>query len=341
MRIPCCNAIPTANPPANTAPIAAAVEVPMAQAMGTAMATKATAMAVMCAAAMALGFTTATARPAAAAGTASAPVSVQDDQGRTVTLPHPAARAISLAPHATELVYAAGAGDRLAGVARGSDYPPQARDLPSIGDALEPDAERVVALKPDLVIGWLPGGAAPLLPVLRNLDVPVFYSDPQTLRDIPAALEKIGVLFGTSGVAAPAAAALRARIDALARRYAGRRPVRVFIQAGREPLYTLNGRSIVSDALRLCGGVNVFADAAVTAPQVSAEAVLAARPDAIVAGSGSAENLQATLSTWRGYALPAALAGHVFGIDADALYRPGPRLVAATEALCEALDRTR
>jgi iron complex transport system substrate-binding protein/vitamin B12 transport system substrate-binding protein len=278
---------------------------------------------------------------AAATDAAGAVVSVQDDQGRTVTLRHPAARAISLAPHATELVYAAGAGDRLAGVARGSDYPPQARALPSIGDALEPDAERVVALKPDLVIAWLPGGAATLLPLLRSLDVPVFYSDPQTLRDIPAALEKMGVLFGTSDVAAPAAAALRARIDTLARRYAGRKPVRVFIQVGREPLYTLNGRSIVSDALRLCGGVNVFADAAVTAPQVSAEAVLAARPDAIVAGSGSAASLQATISTWRGYQLPAALAGHVFGIDADALYRPGPRLIAATEALCEALDRTR
>ncbi|AOB33952.1 cobalamin ABC transporter substrate-binding protein [Bordetella sp. H567] len=270
--------------------------------------------------------------------TASAGVSVQDDDGRAVTLRHPAVRAISLAPHATELVYAAGAGDRLVGVARGSDYPPQARALPSVGDGLVPDSERVAALRPDLVIGWLPAGAAPLLPVLRALDVPVYYSDPRTLRDIPDAVDRMGVLFGTQAVAAPAAAALRARIDALAARYAGRKPVRVFIQAGGDPLYTLNGSSIVSDALRLCGGINVFADAPVTAPQVTQEAVLAAQPDVIVA---SAASLQAITAAWRALRLPAALRGRVVGMDADALYRPGPRLIDAAETLCAALDRAR
>jgi iron complex transport system substrate-binding protein/vitamin B12 transport system substrate-binding protein len=278
---------------------------------------------------------------AAANAAAGAAVSVRDDQGRSVVLPHPAARAISLAPHATELVYAAGAGEKLVGVARGSDYPPQVLALPSIGDGLAPDAERVAELRPDLVIGWLPGGTASLARILEVLHVPVFYSDPQTLRDIPRAVEDMGTLFGTVDVARPAAAILRARIDGLARRYAGRRPVRVFIQAGREPLYTLNGRSIVSDAVRLCGGVNVFADAAITAPHVSPEAVLAERPDAIVAGSGNPASLRATMETWSRLGLPAALAGHVIGIDADALYRPGPRLIAAAETLCVALDRAR
>jgi iron complex transport system substrate-binding protein/vitamin B12 transport system substrate-binding protein len=199
----------------------------------------------------------------------------------------------------------------------------------------------VAALRPDLVIGWLPGGAAPLLPVLRALDVPIYYSDPRTLRDIPGAVEHMGVLFGTQAVAAPAAAALRARIDALAARYAGRRPVRVFIQAGRDPIYTLNSSSIVSDALRVCGGVNVFADAPVTAPQVTREAVLAARPDAVVAGVSEPASLAATTAAWRALQLPAALAGHVIGIDADALYRPGPRLIDATERLCTDLDQAR
>lgn len=273
--------------------------------------------------------------------TGHASTSVLDDQGRTVTLPHPAERAVSLAPHATELAYAAGAGGKLAGVARGSDYPPQARALPSIGDGLEPDAERIAALRPDLVIAWQPNAAAPLLPTLRALDIPIYYSDPRTLRDIPAAVERMGELFGTSNVAQPAAAALRARIDALARRYAGRKPLRVFVQAGREPLYTLNANSIVSDALNLCGGVNVFADAPVTAPQVSAEAVLAARPDAVVAGTADPASLEATVAGWRALRLPAALAGHVIGIDADALYRPGPRLIAAAETLCQDLDRAR
>lgn len=302
-------------------------------------------MAIACAAMLAVTPRPAGAAPGdagpGAATRAPGPISLQDDDGRTVTLAHPAMRAISLAPHATELIYAAGAGGRLVGVARGSDYPPAAGALPSVGDGLAPDPERVAALRPDLVIGWLPGGAAPLLPVLRALRVPLYYSDPRTLRDIPRAVEDMGTLFGTQAVAAPAAAALRARIDALAARYAGRRPVRVFVQAGREPLYTLNGTSIVSDALRLCGGVNVFADAPVTAPQVSAEAVLAARPDAVVAGSANPASLDATAAAWRALGLPAALAGHVVGIDADMLYRPGPRLIGATEKLCAALDAAR
>uniref|UniRef100_UPI0039EFEEE0 cobalamin-binding protein n=1 Tax=Bordetella sputigena TaxID=1416810 RepID=UPI0039EFEEE0 len=285
--------------------------------------------------------TAAIATAAASAAAAVGPISVSDDDGRTVELPHPAQRAISLAPHATELAYAAGAGDKLVGVARGSDYPPQVRALASIGDGLAPDAERVAALRPDLVLGWLPGSAAPLLPVLRALDVPVYYSDPRTLRDIPEAVQRMGVLFGTQAVAEPAAASLRARIDALAARYAGRAPVRVFIQAGREPVYTLNGSSIVSDALRLCGGVNVFADAPVTAPQVTQEAVLAARPDVIVTGMANPASLAATTNAWGALSLPAALAGRVVGIDADMLYRPGPRLIDAAETLCAALDRAR
>lgn len=277
----------------------------------------------------------------AAGAAAVGPISVGDDDGRTVELPHPAERAISLAPHATELAYAAGAGGKLVGVARGSDYPPPARALASVGDGLAPDPERVAALRPDLVLAWLPGGAAPLLPVLRALNVPVYYSDPRTLRDIPEAVERMGVLFGTQAVAEPAAASLRARIDALAARYAGRAPVRVFIQAGREPVYTLNGSSIVSDALRVCGGVNVFADAPVTAPQVTQEAVLAARPDIVVAGMADPASLAATTQAWRALGLPAALAGRVIGIDADVLYRPGPRLIDAAETLCAALDRAR
>jgi vitamin B12 transport system substrate-binding protein len=292
-------------------------------------------------AATAATIATAAAAATTAAAAATGPVSVNDDDGHAVDLPHPARRAISLAPHATELAYAAGAGDKLVGVARGSDYPPPARALASVGDGLAPDPERVAALRPDLVLAWLPGGAAPLLPVLRALHVPVYYSDPRTLRDIPRAVERMGMLFGTQAVAEPAAASLRARIDALAARYAGRAPVRVFIQAGREPVYTLNGSSIVSDALRVCGGVNVFADAPVTAPQVTREAVLAARPDVIVTGTADQASLAATTEAWRALGLPAALAGQVVGIDADVLYRPGPRLIAATETLCAALDHTR
>ncbi|MFY3197617.1 cobalamin-binding protein [Achromobacter xylosoxidans] len=271
----------------------------------------------------------------------TATIHARDDRGRDLTLAAPARRAVTLAPHATELVYAAGAGAYLVATIRGSDYPPAARALPVIGDGTQPDPERVAAARPDLVIAWQPSAAAPLARVMDKLGVPLYYSDPQTLAAIPDAVERLGVLFGTEARAAPAAQALRARLDALAARYAGRAPVRVFVQAGLDPIYTLNHASIVSDALRLCGGVNVFEQAPVVAPQVGLESVLAARPDAVLAGVSAPADTARNLAAWRAMGLPAALAGHVYGIDADALYRPGPRLIDAAEQLCADLDGLR
>ncbi|MFY4256697.1 cobalamin-binding protein [Achromobacter xylosoxidans] len=279
--------------------------------------------------------------PAATSVETPAAIHARDDRGRDVTLAAPARRAVTLAPHATELVYAAGAGAYLVATIHGSDYPPDARALPVIGDGTQPDPERVAAARPDLVIAWQPSAAAPLARVMDKLGVPLYYSDPQTLAAIPDAVERLGVLFGTETQAAPAAQALRARLDTLAARYAGRAPVRVFVQAGLDPIYTLNHASIVSDALRLCGGVNVFEQAPVVAPQVGLESVLAARPDAVLAGVTTPADTARNLAAWRAMGLPAALAGHVYGIDADALYRPGPRLIDAAEQLCADLDRLR
>lgn len=261
--------------------------------------------------------------------------------GAGLMLASPARRAIALAPHAVELVYAAGAGDYLIATVQGSDYPAAARALPSIGDGTQPDAERVAALKPDLLIAWQAGAAAPLERIMGRLQVPVYYSDPQSLADIPDAIEQMGRLFGTEPQAHAAAQAWRARLAALQARYSDRPTLRVFIQAGLDPIFSLNRHSIVSDAVRICGGVNVFDAAPVLAPQITLEALLTARPDAIVAGVTSpAENL-ANLRAWQAKGVPAALQGKVYGIDADMLYRPGPRLIDAAEQLCAALEQAR
>lgn len=278
---------------------------------------------------------------AAIQSASASPVLVRDDRDRTIELAGPARRAVTLAPHATELVYAAGAGGFIVGSVLGSDYPPAARALPIIGDGTQPDAERVAAARPDLLIAWQPSAAEPLARVMDKLGVPVFYSDPLTLDAIPGAVERMGRLFGTEPVANAAAADMRARLAALQARYAGRRPVRVFVQAGLDPIYTLNNASIVSDALRLCGGVNVFGQAPIVAPQVTLEGVLAARPEAVLAGVSRREDTQANLAAWQAMGLPAARQGHVYGVDADALYRPGPRLIDAAETLCADLDRVR
>ncbi|WP_459616790.1 cobalamin-binding protein [Bordetella sp. 2513F-2] len=278
---------------------------------------------------------------AACTGAAAAPVQVEDDTGRTVTLAQPARRAVALAPHLAELAHAAGAGAYLVGAVRGTDFPDAARQLPSVGDGLRPDAERVAALRPDLLLAWQPGALHTLSPILGSGGTPVYFSQPRTLDDIPSSLLRLGRLFGTEAAARAEADRLQARIDALTARYAGHAPVKVFVQAGEIPLYALGDGDIVGDLLRRCGAVNVFGSLPRAAAEVSVESVLAAAPDAIVAGTGSAADGARIRQAWQARGAPAARAGHVYAVDADALYRPGPRLVDAAEQLCAMLDDAR
>jgi vitamin B12 transport system substrate-binding protein len=279
--------------------------------------------------------------PAWPAASVAAPIEARDDAGRLVTLAAPARRAITLAPHATELVYAAGAGAYLAGSVKGSDFPPPARALPSIGDGVRPSIEAIAGLHPDLVIAWLPGAAQGLEPLLERSGVPVFYSHPERLAELPGEIEALGKLFGTQAQADVAAAGMRQRLAGLAARYGQRPPVRVFIQVSRSPLISLNGHSIVSDVLRLCGGVNVFADAPITAPQISAEALLAARPQAVLAGLDTPAEIAKETAAWRAQAGDPAHPPVFLAFDASALYRPGPRLLDVADTLCQALDKIR
>ena len=272
---------------------------------------------------------------------AAAAVTARDDAGHVITLAQPAQRVVSLAPHATELLFAAGAAERVVGVLSHSDFPAEAKRLPVVGDSRQIDIERLLALKPDLLVVWLHGSSARQLEQLQQLGIPLFYSEPHKLDEIPDAVVRLGQLLGTDAVAAKRAAQLRQTLSTLTARYAGRPTVRVFYQVWSKPLYTLNGRHIVSDAIRVCGGENIFDRLATTAPIVNIEAVLQANPEAIVTGS----NLQKTetgLALWQDYpALLAVKNNNLFAIDADLLNRAGPRLIDGTAALCEKLDSAR
>lgn len=266
-------------------------------------------------------------------------VSVQDDTGRTVTLAQPARRIVTTAPHITELAFAAGGGARIVGVTSYSDHPAEARRIPQVGDDRQIDIERVLALRPDLLIVWSGGNPERMMAQLQRLGIPVYFNDPRRLNDIPASLERLGVLLGTEAEARTAAAEQRRRLDSLAAQY-GRRPVlRVFYQVSERPLYTLNGRHVVSDALRLCGGRNIFADLKVTAPSVSVEAVLKENPELIL--NASVE--EGGLDGWRRYpTLAATRRGNLFDLDPDLLNRPGsPRMMDGVEAMCETIEQGR
>ena len=278
---------------------------------------------------------------------AHAGVSVVDDAGETVVLAAPASRVVSLAPHATELVYAAGGAATLVGAVSYSDYPAAAKSLPRVGSNTSVDLERIAALKPDLVVAWQHGNATRTLDALRGLRIPVFVSAPRRLDDVATNLERLGTLLGTAPTAQAAAGRYRSELARLRARYAGRPPVAVFYEVWDRPLMTLNGTQFVSDAIALCGGRNVFAQVTASVPTVTTEAVVAADPEAIVtAGAGAtappAGTLLPSLAAWRAWPQITAVArGNLFAIDGDLINRPGPRLPQGIAALCADLDTAR
>ncbi|WP_292044809.1 cobalamin-binding protein [Massilia sp. UBA6681] len=266
-------------------------------------------------------------------------VTVHDDAGNAVTLDKPAMRVISMAPHVTETLFAAGGGSRIVGAVNYSDYPEAAKSIPRIGSNREIDMERVISMKPDLIVAWMHNNSERQIEMVRKLGVPVFLSDPQKLEGIPDNVARLGQLMGTQAVADPAAAELRRQLASLRSRYAGRPTVRTFYQVWDKPLYTLSGRHIITDALRLCGGENIFDKLTVTAPIVSIESVLQADPEAVF---GTAEKNYGGVNLWKPYAsLTATRNDNLFTVDGNLLNRAGPRMIAGTAVLCEKLELAR
>ncbi len=269
-----------------------------------------------------------------------AAITVVDDSGARVTLQRPAKRVISMAPHVTEMLFAAGGGARVVGAINFSDYPEAARRVPVVGSSSALDMERVLALKPDLLVVWHSGNTARQLEQLRQTGIPMFYSEPTRLVHVADTLTRFGQLLGTEPAAQEAAQNFSSKISALEARYARRSPVRLFYQIWDKPLYTLNNSQIASDAMRLCGGVNIFGNLAVKAPVVSIEAVLEQNPEAII-GSVRDDSPDAGLNVWRAYSsLLAVKRGNLFS-PPESLTRPGPRMVAGVTDLCEKLELAR
>lgn len=258
-----------------------------------------------------------------------AEVGVRDDYGSTVRLAEPAARIVSLAPHLTELVYAAGAGASMVGAVEYSDYPAAARELPRVGGDTTVSLEALLALKPDLIVAWPNPGSVRIINRLGELGLPVFRSEPRELEDIATTLERLGALGGTSKEAQSAARAFRARKAELEKRYAKRANVRVFYQVWNRPLLTVNGDHVISKVIRLCGGENVFASLPLIAPEIDAEALLRANPEVIITSNPAAERPQ-----W----LPKA---RFYVVPAELIQRHTPRLLDGAERVCRALDEVR
>jgi iron complex transport system substrate-binding protein len=273
----------------------------------------------------------------------AAPRTVSDDRGRTVQVARPPLRIVSLTPGATEMLFAAGAGAELIATVQYSSEPPAARAVPRIGDVAAIDMERLVALRPQVVIAWPAGGNPAQQAKIATLGIPLYQQEVARLADLPGSLRRLGVLAGTQAAAEQAAAALEARLGALERTYGaatpeGRRPT-VLLQVWNRPIYTVGGRHLMSDALALCGARNVFADLPEPGPLVDTEAVIARNPDIILAAAPPREGA-AWVADWQRFPGLAAVRNHrVIAFENQALSRLGPSVLDATEELCRTIAR--
>lgn len=277
----------------------------------------------------------------ALAANAGAAITVHDDDGKALTLQQPARRVIALAPHVAELLYAAGGAERIIAAVDYADYPEQAKLLQRVGSNRQLDLERIAALKPDLIVVWLHGSSERQIEQIRALGIPMFHSEPKKLDDIASNVSRLGKLMGTERVADSAAGRIRTDLALLTTKYAGRAPVRLFYQVWDKPLYTLNGSHIVSDAIRMCGGENIFGRLKATAPVVGVEAVLQEDPEAIFSTADRSDD-EGGVGLWRQYPnMTAVRRGNLFRVDGNLLNRAGPRMIAGAASLCQKLELAR
>lgn len=272
---------------------------------------------------------------------AVAEIQLRDALDRTLVLPGPAQRVVSLAPHITEVVYAAGAGAQLVGAVSYSDYPPAALDVPRIGSYDSISLESLVALKPDLVLAWRSGNGEEVIRRIESLGIRVYVGEPRTLEDVAVSLRDVGLLTGNVATAEAAASDFLAALAGLRETYSNESQLRVFYQIWNEPLLTLNGEHLISDVVRLCGGLNAFEESPVLVSRINVESVIGVDPDVIVA-SGMDEARPEWLDEWRRWTSMRAVANdQLYFVPPDILQRHTPRIIEGASQLCEHMATAR
>ena len=269
----------------------------------------------------------------------AAEISLQDDLGRTVEMAAPAKRIVTLAPFLTELVFTAGAGDRVVGVSAYSDYPPEARKLPQVSSAAGWSLEEIAALHPDLVLAWRDNMRIEDVSRLSAFGTAVYVADARNFEDVPRALQAIGALTGRDTHAA--VSAFQQRLTRLRATYSTKPKVTALLEIWHQPLTTIAGHHFMNEALEICGARNVFADLGSVAPVVSWEEVFFRDPEVIV-GINSASSEKEFRANWgeRG-TLRAVKENHLVYAEADRLQRLTARTPDGVASLCAAIDRVR
>jgi iron complex transport system substrate-binding protein len=268
-------------------------------------------------------------------------VQVIDFTGSTIKLDKPAKRIVALAPHVVENVYTAGAGSQLVGVVSYSDFPEAATSLPIVGGYAQTNLEKILQLQPDLVIAWESGNSDSSVDRIQQLGFPVYIDQPDLLDDVAKSIRDIGILAGTSAIAEPAAQAYLNSIDEVRNKDLAQQPVSTFYQVWNSPLRTINGGHIISNAIELCGGVNIYTDEATVAPIINIESILERDPEVILA-SGMSDARPDWLDDWRAWpSLSAVKSDNLFFVDPDHIQRHTVRIIKGINTICEQLQQAR
>ncbi len=258
---------------------------------------------------------------------------IRDAFDRQVSLPPRITRIVSLAPSTTEMVFALGGGDRLVGVDQYSDYPSEAAKLPRVGSTIEPSIERILGLRPDVVLTATSANRQSTTDELARLGVAVVVTKGSSLEQIFADLAIVGEATAQQAQATALIARLRAELAALQQRASQLPKTRCAIVVWPEPLVVAGPGSHLDDLLAITGGTNIAADANQAFPTYSQERLIQRAPEVLIVGTHKQQRPPDLEPLRRLASLPAVRNDRVHLVDGDVLFRPGPRIGEAAAHL--------
>jgi vitamin B12 transport system substrate-binding protein len=250
-------------------------------------------------------------------------------------------RIIALAPHLVESLYAIGAGDQIIATTAHADYPAAAKNIMVVGNYARLQIEKIIQLKPDVVIAWTTGNPTVDLARLEKYQIKVIYSNPETLEDVAAELRLLGEITGRTEQASKLAEQYLTSLTDIKQRYASQENIKVFYELWSRPIRTVAQKAWPQQQITLCGGVNPFADAKDDYPSVGLEQVLITLPQVVIQPSKSTSGDPDNLNWQQWPHVPAAKNGFVFHPNADKLHRMTTRMLDEVVILCEQIDTAR
>ena len=252
---------------------------------------------------------------------------------------HPLAqRVITLSPHATELAYSSGLGSKLIAVSEASDYPEEAQKIETVANYQGIKLERILALKPDLVIAWSPNFYPREMRQLKQFGIPIVYTSIQKLDDIPSTILQLSQWSDNPSIGQKNAVLFTKTLSQLREKYQHLQPIRYFFQLSQKPVISVSEFNWPSDIFNICGGKNILSNTSIPYPQVSLEQIITANPQVIFTTNDERE-INAQWKNWP--QMPAVKHQFIWSLNSNWINRPTMRSLKAIKQVCQHLNIVR